>query len=85
MSQEEEEISYSNESQMDLLSASDEECTMVAQDCPSSHDLDDTTVTFGQQNSDKEKFENLIRRVSLNKKVVLKKKCPIVNQKDLQM
>ena len=36
MSQEEEEISYSNESQMDLFSASEEECAMVAQDNPSS-------------------------------------------------
>ena len=39
MSQEEEEISYSNESQMDLLSTSEEGCAMVAQDNPSSDDF----------------------------------------------
>ena len=50
MSQEEDKNSYSDKSQMDLLSASEEECAMVAQDSPSSDDLDDTTVTFGQQN-----------------------------------
>ena len=55
----EEEISYSNESQMDLLSASEEKCTMVAQDSSSSGDLDDTTVAFGQQNSEKEYFEKI--------------------------
>ena len=59
MNQEEEEIPYSNESQMDLLSASDEKCTMVAQDSPNSGDLDDTIVTFGQQNSEKEYFEKI--------------------------
>ena len=59
MSQEEDENSYSDKSQMDLLSASEEECAMVAQDSPSSDDLDDTTVTFGQQNSDKENFEKI--------------------------
>ena len=32
---------------------------MDAQDSPSSEDLDDTTVTFGQQNSDKENFEKV--------------------------
>ena len=48
MSQEEEDISYSNESQITLLSLSEEECGMVVQDSPSSDDLDDTTVTFGQ-------------------------------------
>ena len=42
MSQEE------DESQMDLLSASEEQCAMDAQGSPSSDDLDDTTVTFGQ-------------------------------------
>ena len=82
MSQEEEESSYSNESQMDLLSARKEECTMVAQDSLSSDDLDYTTVTFGQQNSDKENFEKVH---ILNKKVVQKKGCPTVNQEELQM
>ena len=42
---------------MDLLSASEEECAMVAQGSLSADDLDDATVTFGQQNSDKENFE----------------------------
>ena len=56
MSQEADEDSYSNERQIDLLSASEEECAMVAQDNLSSDDLDGTTVTFGQQNSDKENF-----------------------------
>ena len=46
MSQEEDENSYSNESQMDLLSASEEECAMVAQDSLSSGDLDDKTCTY---------------------------------------
>ena len=49
MSREEEETSYSNESHMDLLSAHEEECKMVAKDSPSSQDLDDSIVTFGEQ------------------------------------
>ena len=53
MSREEEETSYSNESHMDLLSASEVECEMVAQDSSSSEDLGDSIVTFGQQNSKK--------------------------------
>ena len=32
---------------------------MVAQDSPSSEDLDDSIVTFGQQNSEKENFEKI--------------------------
>ena len=48
MSREEEETSHSNESHMDLLSASKEECTMIAQDSPSSEDLDDSIVTLGK-------------------------------------
>ena len=59
MSREEEETSYLNESNMDLLSTSEEECAMVAQDSPSSEDLDDSIVTFGQQNSEKENFEKI--------------------------
>ena len=59
MSREEEETSYSNESHMDLLSASEEECAIVSQDSPSSEDLDDSIVTFGQQNSEKENFEKI--------------------------
>ena len=39
-------ISYSNESQLDLLSPSEEECAMVAQDSQSSEYLDDTIITF---------------------------------------
>ena len=42
MSQEEEETSYSNESQIDLLSASEEECAMIAQANPSFEDQDDS-------------------------------------------
>ena len=57
MSKEEEETTYSNDSHMDLLSTSEEECEMVAQDSPSSDDLDDSIVTSGQQNSEKEKLE----------------------------
>ena len=56
MSREEEETSYLNESHIDLLSTSEEECSMVAQDSPRSEDLDDFIVTFGQANSEKEKF-----------------------------
>ena len=48
MSKEEEETTYSNDSHMDLLCASEEECAMVAQDNPSSEDLDDSSVTFGK-------------------------------------
>ena len=59
MSREEEETSYSNYIHMDLLCASEEECAMVAQDSPSSEDLDDSIVTFGQQNSGKENFEKI--------------------------
>ena len=57
MSKEEEETTYSNASHMDSLCASEEECVMVAQDSPSSEDLDDSLVTLGQQNSGKENFE----------------------------
>ena len=39
MSREEEETSYSNESHMELLSASEEECAMVAQDRSSNRSL----------------------------------------------
>ena len=59
MSREEEETCHSNESHMDLLSAREEECAMVAQDSPSSEDLDGSIVTFGQQNSEKENFEKI--------------------------
>ena len=57
MSKEEEETTYSNDSHMDSLCASEEECAMVSQDSQSSEDLDDSIVTFGQQNSEKENFE----------------------------
>ena len=70
---------------MDLLSTSEEVCAMVAQDSPSSEDLDDSTVTFGQQNSEKKILRKYIMRVSSNKKLVQKKKCPTINQEKLQM
>ena len=85
MSREEEETSYLNESHIDLLSKSEEECSMVAQDSPSSEDLDDFIVTFGQENSEKEHFEKYIMNISLNKKAVQKKKCPTSIQEELQM
>ena len=57
----------------------------VAQDSPSSDDLDDTTVTFGQQNSDKENFEK-VRYESLFEQVSRqKKRCHTVSQEELQM
>ena len=59
MCREEEETSYSNESHMNLIGTSEEECTMVAQDSPSSEDLDDCTVTFGQQDSEKDNFQKI--------------------------
>ena len=59
MSKEEEETTYLNDSQMDLLCASEEECAMLAQDSTSSEDLDDSIVTFGQQNSEKETVEKI--------------------------
>ena len=59
MSREEEETSSSNESHMDLFSTSEEECAMVAQDSPSSEDLDDSIVTFGPQNLEKENLEKI--------------------------
>ena len=59
MSREEEDTLYSNESHMDLLSINEEECTVVAQDSPSSEDLDDSIIAFGQQSSEKEKFEKV--------------------------
>ena len=52
----EEEATYLNDSHIDLLCASEEECAMVAQATPSSEDLDDSIVIFGQQNSEKENF-----------------------------
>ena len=57
MSKEEKETTYSNDSHMDSLCASEEECAFVAQDGPSSEYLDDSIVTFGQQNSEKENSE----------------------------
>ena len=54
MIKEEEETTYLNDSHMDLLCASEEECAMVAQDSPSCEGLDDSIVTYGQQNSEKE-------------------------------
>ena len=57
MSREKVETSYSNESHMDLLSASEEECAVVPQGSPRSEDLDDSIVTFGQQDSEKENVE----------------------------
>ena len=74
MSRDEEETTYLNDSHMDSLSVSEKECAMVAQDSPSSDDLDDSIVTFGQQNSEKENFEKT-HYGSSNKKVVQKKKC----------
>ena len=59
MSREEEDTSYLNESHMHLLSTSEEECAMVAQDSLSSEDMDDSIVTLGQQNSAKENFEKI--------------------------
>ena len=59
MSKEEEGTTYSNDSHMDLLCENEEECAMVAQDSPSSEDLDDSIVTFGQQDTEKEKFEEM--------------------------
>ena len=53
---------------MDVLSASEEECAMVAQDSTSADDLDDTTVTFGQQCSDQDNFEKVHYARFLNKK-----------------
>ena len=81
----EEETTYSNDSHMDSLCASEEECAMVAQDSPSSDDLDDSIVTFGQQNSEKGNFGKTIMKVSLNKKVVEKKKCHTAIQGKQQM
>ena len=45
---------------MDLLCENKEECAMVAQDSPSREDLDDSIVTFGQQDTEKEKFKNAL-------------------------
>ena len=45
---------------MDLLSTSVEESAMVAQDGPSSKDLDDSIVTLGQQNSEKKFGEDTL-------------------------
>ena len=59
MSKEEEETTYLNDSHMDLLCENEEECAMVAHDSPSSEDLGDSIVTFGQQNTEKEKFEKI--------------------------
>ena len=59
MSKEEEETTYSNDSHMDLLCTSEEECAMVDQESPISEDLDDSIVTFAQQSSEKEIFEKI--------------------------
>ena len=59
MSKKEEETTYSNDGHMDLSCASGEECAMVSQDSPSAKDLNDSIVTFGQQNSEKENFEKI--------------------------
>ena len=59
MSKKEEETTCLNDSHMDLLCENEEERAMVAQDSPSSKDLDDCIVTFGQQDTEKEKFEKM--------------------------
>ena len=46
MSKEGEESTYSNDRHMYLLCENEEECAMVAQDSPSSEDLDDSIVTY---------------------------------------
>ena len=85
MSKEEEETTYSNDSHMDLLCTSEEECAMVAQDRANSEDLDDSIVTFGQQSSGKESFEKIHDKNIFNKKVVQKKKCHTTIQEKQQM
>ena len=52
---------------------------MVAQDSPSSEDLDGSIMTFGQKDTEKEKFEKM--QYESNMKVVLKKKCYTAIQK----
>ena len=82
---EEEETTYSNNSHMDLLCENEEECPMDAQDSPSSEDLDDSIVAFGQQDTEKECLRKCIMKVSLNMKVVLKKKCHTAIQEKQQV
>ena len=70
---------------MDLLSARKGKCAIVAQDSPSSEDLDDYIVMFGQQNSEKQNYEKIHYEICLNKIVVQKKKCHTTIQEVLQM
>ena len=85
MSREEEETSYVNESQMDLLSTSEKECAMVAQASRSSEDLDDSIVTFGQQNSEKENFEKLHYESLFKQENSSEEEMSTINQEELQM
>ena len=68
-----------------MLSAGEEECAMVAQDRLSSDDLDDTTVTFGQQTSDKENFEKVCCESLFEQEVVQKKRYHTASQEEQQM
>ena len=79
MSKEEEETTYLNDSH------SEEECAMVAQDRPSSDDLDHSIVTFGHQTQRKTILRKHITIVSLNKKVLQKKICHTTIQEKQQM
>ena len=85
MSKEEEETTYSNDSHMDLLCENEEECAMVAQDSPSSEDLDDSIVTFGQKTQRKKILRKYIMKVSSNMTVVLKKNCHAAIQEKQQV
>ena len=69
---------------MDLLSTSEDDCAMVAQDSPSSEDLDDSIVTFGKTQR-KKILRKDMTKISLNKKVVQKKKCHTTIQEELHM
>ena len=44
---------------MDLLNTRGEKCAMVAQDIQTSVDLDDSIVTFIQENIEKENFDKM--------------------------
>ena len=70
---------------MDLLNTRGEKCAMVAKDSPTSEDLDDSIVTFGQQNTAKENFMKCIRTVSLIKRATQKKKCHTIILEKQQM
>ena len=70
---------------MDLFSASEEECAMVPHDSPSSEVLDDSIVTFGQQDAEKGNFEKIHCESLFEQESNVEEKCHTTIQEELQI